>query len=413
MQIHEYDLYAYQLLHFLVVTQHYHLVRVQHQKNDLWLVNEKHTLYPVIRISIDKGKMSEEDINYVRNIHRILLTMIHREGKMLVLNTNKEAVPTENPYLLQVVVNEHSISDSQICSCFQGIEHVLHPVNQPQEEIAKLMRQIEEAERKQQKAFIRLLKKKSLPKATIAIGVVCFLWMLVTSALTFLLESEISAWIASGAYYKMNVVAAHEYWRLFTAGFVHMNIFHFIMDMYILYLAGKLCENRLGRKNFVFIFLLSIILGNLATLIAQPNGVSMGIGTGIFGVVTTFATIMMLTGSYRHPILRIPLYQALGVLILGMLLPEINLVNTLMGMLVGILAGMWIHGSKSKNALYKHTKIASILLGCVLVFLGFRVNRVEPLDKQTDQQIIKIYENTPLQAYGDYLEKSFMKQYEE
>lgn len=412
MQIHEYDLYAYQLLHFLVVTHQYHLVRVQNQKNDLWLINEKHAVFPVIRISTDKREVSEEDISYVRNIHRVLLTMIHREGKMLMLNTNEEAVPMENSYMQQVIVKEHSISDPKLLSCFQGIDQVLHPVSKPLEETANLMRQVEEAERKQQKAFIRLLKKKSLPKATIAIGGICLLWMILTAILTITLKSESSAWVAAGAYYKMNVVAAHEYWRLFTAGFVHMNVFHFLMDMYVFYLTGRLCENRLGRKKFVIIFLLSIVLGNFAILIGQPSGISMGVGTGIFGVISTFVTLMILSGSYRHPLLRIPLYQAAGVLILGMLLPEINLINALMGVLTGILSGMWIHGAKSKNELYKHTKIASVFLVCIVVFMGIQIKQVEPLDKQMDEQIIEMYENTPLDAYGDYLKKCFTKQYE-
>ena len=50
MQISEYDLFAYQLLHYLVVQQHYRIVRVQQHKEDLWLMNENHKVYPVIRI---------------------------------------------------------------------------------------------------------------------------------------------------------------------------------------------------------------------------------------------------------------------------------------------------------------------------------------------------------------------------
>ena len=38
MQISEYDLFAYQLLHYLVVQQHYRIVRVQQHKDDLWQI---------------------------------------------------------------------------------------------------------------------------------------------------------------------------------------------------------------------------------------------------------------------------------------------------------------------------------------------------------------------------------------
>ena len=84
MQISEYDLFAYQLLHYLVVQQHYRIVRVQQHKDDLWLMNENHQVYPVIRISSSGNAGTFADTDYVRNVHRIILNLMHREGPMLI-----------------------------------------------------------------------------------------------------------------------------------------------------------------------------------------------------------------------------------------------------------------------------------------------------------------------------------------
>ena len=86
---------------------------------------------------------------------------------------------------------------------------------------------------------------------------------------------------------KMNIVAAHEYWRLLSGGFVHNGVIPFVISMYALYATGKLCEHRLGRGWYTAVFLSSVILGNMAQLIAAPNAIATGMSAGIFGVAAS------------------------------------------------------------------------------------------------------------------------------
>ena len=78
----------------------------------------------------------------------------------------------------------------------------------------------------------------------------------------------------------MSIVAAHEYWRILSGGFVHNGVVHFVISLYALYATGKLCEQRLGRGWYMAVFLSSVILGNAAQLIAAPNGIATGMSAG-------------------------------------------------------------------------------------------------------------------------------------
>ena len=220
MQISEYDLFAYQLLHYLVVQQHYRIVRVQQHKDDLWLMNENHQVYPVIRISSSGNAGTFADTDYVRNVHRIILNLMHREGPMLILNTNPQSSPVHNAFLTQICITPSALSEPQLTSVFHGIDRVVHRVADPDKESSTLMAQVEEAELKQQQDFIKKARKKSIPRCTVAIMAICTIFLVLEYLLAYLDGNMESAIVAVGGYYKMSIVAAHEYWRILSGGFV-------------------------------------------------------------------------------------------------------------------------------------------------------------------------------------------------
>ncbi|MCB6603064.1 rhomboid family intramembrane serine protease, partial [Erysipelatoclostridium ramosum] len=83
------------------------------------------------------------------------------------------------------------------------------------------MAQVEEAELKQQQDFIKKARKKSIPRCTIAMMAVCTVLLILEYTLAYLGGSMEGAIVAVGGFYKMSIVAAHEYWRILSGGFVH------------------------------------------------------------------------------------------------------------------------------------------------------------------------------------------------
>ncbi|NJN71366.1 MAG: rhomboid family intramembrane serine protease [Limnothrix sp. RL_2_0] len=68
-----------------------------------------------------------------------------------------------------------------------------------------------------------------------------------------------------------NAVWAGEWWRLFTATFIHVNWGHLLTNIFTLYLLGGFVEKHLGKWRYLFIYLVSgvgamVILLGLVTI---------------------------------------------------------------------------------------------------------------------------------------------------
>ena len=71
---------------------------------------------------------------------------------------------------------------------------------------------------------------------------VCIIIFLLALMSAFYLENDAIAIVLWGAYYKMNVISMQEYWRLLTAGFMHIALFHLFANIMALYSIGCGCE---------------------------------------------------------------------------------------------------------------------------------------------------------------------------
>ncbi len=86
-------------------------------------------------------------------------------------------------------------------------------------------------------------------------------------------------------------VYAGEYWRLLTAIFIHSGIMHLAMNLFALVLAGILLERVIGPFTLLGSFLLSGLLGSLASITWHENMLSVGASgaiMGLYGLVFLF-----------------------------------------------------------------------------------------------------------------------------
>lgn len=75
-----------------------------------------------------------------------------------------------------------------------------------------------------------------------------------------------------------------QWWRLVTSMFLHAGILHIGFNMYILWLSGQRMERILGHASFVITYLLSGLLGSVASTFFHPANVAVGASGAIFGV---------------------------------------------------------------------------------------------------------------------------------
>jgi rhomboid protease GluP len=76
-----------------------------------------------------------------------------------------------------------------------------------------------------------------------------------------------------------------QWWRLFTALFIHFGVVHLALNMWALWDVGRLVEQLYGRWRFVLLYVLSGLLGNLVSLVLHGNqAVSGGASGAIFSL---------------------------------------------------------------------------------------------------------------------------------
>jgi len=80
-------------------------------------------------------------------------------------------------------------------------------------------------------------------------------------------------------------VADGEYWRLFTAMFLHYGPFHLGMNMLALWWFGAAIEQALGRGRYLMLYLVSGLAGSAGALVFSPDSATVGASGAIFGIL--------------------------------------------------------------------------------------------------------------------------------
>ncbi|HEV2593383.1 MAG TPA: rhomboid family intramembrane serine protease [Gaiellaceae bacterium] len=80
-------------------------------------------------------------------------------------------------------------------------------------------------------------------------------------------------------------VGQGDWWRVFTAMFLHYGPIHLAMNMYSLYFAGTLLEHIIGRWRFALLYLASGLAGSAGALLWSPTAATVGASGAIFGIL--------------------------------------------------------------------------------------------------------------------------------
>lgn len=96
-------------------------------------------------------------------------------------------------------------------------------------------------------------------------------------------------------------VAEGDWYRLLSSGFIHAGIIHLAMNMWVLYILGRIFEEQLGRVRMGLIYFASLFAGSLGALIASPDSVTVGASGAIFGLMGALLSIAKARGvALRH-----------------------------------------------------------------------------------------------------------------
>lgn len=92
-----------------------------------------------------------------------------------------------------------------------------------------------------------------------------------------------------GAVYEPLVIQYGEYYRLFTAMFLHFGASHLVNNMLVLLVLGERLEQALGHIKYFIFYIACGVLANIVSIAVHLGGdyaaVSAGASGAIFGVV--------------------------------------------------------------------------------------------------------------------------------
>lgn len=80
-------------------------------------------------------------------------------------------------------------------------------------------------------------------------------------------------------------VLGGEWWRLFTSMFLHVGVFHLLMNMWGLWVVGAFLERLVGRPAFLVVYVLSGLVGSIASTATHDVIPSAGASGALFGIL--------------------------------------------------------------------------------------------------------------------------------
>lgn len=115
------------------------------------------------------------------------------------------------------------------------------------------------------------------------------------------------------ALWPIGVHYQHQYYRAFTAMFLHANFQHILFNMIALLIVGPAVEVLLGKARFLVLYLLAGLGGSVASYLLSPANIAgLGASGAIMGVMGAYVVV----GLRR----RLPIAPVVGLLVINLLI---------------------------------------------------------------------------------------------
>ncbi|WP_058485325.1 rhomboid family intramembrane serine protease [Defluviitalea phaphyphila] len=160
-------------------------------------------------------------------------------------------------------------------------------------------------------------------------------------------SQDINTLILFGANEPFLIIKGHQYWRLITSMFLHIGINHLLYNNFALYVFGSKIERYFGKIKYIVIYLISGIIGSLASIFFSFS-VSAGASGGIYGLL---GALLVLACKTKKQIDGLNFYNITIMILIGIgfgfTVPSVDNAAHLAGLIAGFIIG---------NILYKYNK---------------------------------------------------------
>jgi len=221
--------------------------------------------------------------------------------------------------------------------------------------------------------------KAGITRVILAVNVVLFVMMVVTSEWMSLLAPPVSTLIEWGGNSGASTVVDGQYWRIVSGAFLHIGLLHLAMNMYFLWSMGPMIEQLFGQKRTFVIYMLSAIGGSLFSLLLNPTVISAGASGALLGLFGAMTAFFWRTRRYTSPGLlkRRLIFTVIFVVYcfgFGLVNKHIDNGAHLGGLLTGFLAGLALLPRFEETRVEKLNRIIFSIAAASLPVILFAAN---------------------------------------
>lgn len=243
----------------------------------------------------------------------------------------------------------------------------------------------------------------------IVVNVVIFVAMLASGRSLSPTPATVLAW---GANFGPKTLHG-EWWRLFTAMFLHFNILHIAFNMWALANLGQLMERLVGNLGFLLLYLVSGLLGSVASVAWNPEVMSAGASGAVFGVGGALLGFLLLQRESIPAAVLVPLRNSMlsfvGLnVVFGFLVPGIDNAAHLGGLAAGIGCGLLLSHPLTTEGVSRRWLRNTILLvvGMAIPTGVFRLLPEPPADLRAELQRLSELEERLDNQFNDLVRRS-------
>ena len=371
----EKDLITMKLLYYFITIKNYNPVIVQGAKNEIWLENLQEDIKIVRIVSnyIHNNEQMEFDIfKTKRLVSKIRKKTFSISMKVLNIftdlgdnvNFSKMNQDSKNYKFINANEEKDILENSVIKENFGDLKNNFEFNEKGFHLFLKITNDINMKNREEAMKNEEVFMPKKVIVTYVLIGILVFIYLM-----GYIIGQDrmIDMFATFGPYIRNN----HDYYRIITGGFLHGNLIHLISNCYALFIIGKQVESFYGKKKFLIIYFLSLIMGSLLSMALSENA-SVGASGAIFGLMGSLLYFgyyyrVYIGSTWKDNILPV---VALN-LILGFVIPGIDYLGHIGGLIGGILASMAV-GLKYKEPTRDRINgtIIYLILFVFLLYLG-------------------------------------------
>jgi len=161
------------------------------------------------------------------------------------------------------------------------------------------------------------------------------------------------------------MVTPYEPWRMITTGFLHAtgSPIHLGLNMYTLYIFGRILEPMLGRLRFATLYLISLFAGSVAVLWLNEGGVTVGASGAIFGLMGAYLVVNRTLGYGSSQITSLIAIN----LVFSFILPGVSWQAHVGGLVGGFLVGYIYSITRARSEKNKQAILLAALVAVLVV----------------------------------------------